>query len=218
MNDKHAVVNSILKQRMLPLFFCEDTAITLQVARTLYKAGIRVLEYTNRGEAALKNFEALIELRRQEMPGMLLGAGTVKTPQDAEAFIAAGADFIISPIVNPDVARLASEANLLWIPGCMTPTEIHTAQQHGAGIIKVFPANVLGPGFISSVKDVFRGQLFIPTGGVELEKGNIDTWFKAGVCAVGLGSKMISKEVLARQMYDQLYNDTLKAIALVQSV
>ncbi|MEO6852058.1 MAG: bifunctional 4-hydroxy-2-oxoglutarate aldolase/2-dehydro-3-deoxy-phosphogluconate aldolase, partial [Mucilaginibacter sp.] len=103
------------------------------------------------------------------------------------------------------------------IPGCMTPTEIHLAQQHHAALIKMFPANVLGTGFVSAVSDVFRGQLFMPTGGVELNKENISGWFKAGVCAVGMGSKLITKDILKNKLYDQLYTDTVNALQLVQS-
>lgn len=218
MSNKQAVVEGILKQRMLPLFFYEDIEVSIQTTKILYKAGIRVLEYTNRGDAALKNFAALKALQQNEMPGMHLGIGTIKTTKEAEDFIAAGADFIVSPIINPEVAQIADENEMLWIPGCMTPTEIFTAQQHKAPVIKIFPANILGPEFIASIKDLFRGQLFIPTGGVELEKDNIHTWFKAGVCAVGMGSKMITRQILEQKLYDQLYINTLKAIELVHSV
>lgn len=218
MNNKQIVINSILSQRMLPLFFYEDTQVSIEITKTLYKAGIRVLEYTNRGEAALKNFAALKGLQQKEMPEMHLGIGTIKTVSEAEDFIAAGADFIVSPIINADVAKIAHENGKLWIPGCMTPSEIFMAQQYQAEIIKIFPANILGPEFISSIKDLFRGQLFIPTGGVELEKENIKAWFKSGVCAVGMGSKMITRQILEGKLYNQLYTNTLKAIELVHSV
>jgi 2-dehydro-3-deoxyphosphogluconate aldolase/(4S)-4-hydroxy-2-oxoglutarate aldolase len=98
----------------------------------------------------------------------------------------------------------------------MTPTEIHQAQQHNAMLIKIFPANILGPAFVSSIRELFQGQLFIPTGGVEIEADNISGWFRAGVCAVGMGSKLISKNVLDNKLYSQLYNDTVKALQLVQ--
>jgi 2-dehydro-3-deoxyphosphogluconate aldolase/(4S)-4-hydroxy-2-oxoglutarate aldolase len=218
MNNKQAVTESILKQRMLPLYFHEDAEVSVQVARTLYKAGVRVFEYTNRGDAALKNFVALKQLQQKEMPGMYLGIGTVKTAEEAKVFIDAGADFIVSPIINPEVGRMAHDRDMLWIPGCMTPSEIHVAQQHDAAIIKLFPANILGAEFMSSIKDLFRGQLFIPTGGVELEAANISNWFKAGVCAVGMGSKLITKQILEEHLYDQLHAKTLKALELVQSV
>lgn len=193
--------------------------MSLQITRTLYKAGIRVFEYTNRGAAALQNFKVLKQaLANGEMPGLELGIGTIKSVQEAEAFVAAGADFIVSPIVNPEVGKLAAQHNLLWIPGCMTPTEIYTAQQNEAALIKIFPANILGPEFVSSIRDLFAGQLFIPTGGVDLNHDSISTWFKAGVCAVGMGSKLISKSVLENQEYDRLYNDTLKLLEIVQTI
>jgi 2-dehydro-3-deoxyphosphogluconate aldolase/(4S)-4-hydroxy-2-oxoglutarate aldolase len=97
------------------------------------------------------------------------------------------------------LGKLLHQADKLWIPGCMTPTEINVAHQFGAGIIKLFPANILGPAYLSSIKELFQGQLFVPTGGVEIEEENIDTWFKAGVCAVGMGSKMISKQIVRKK-------------------
>ncbi|SDG48398.1 bifunctional 4-hydroxy-2-oxoglutarate aldolase/2-dehydro-3-deoxy-phosphogluconate aldolase [Mucilaginibacter sp. P25] len=219
MSKKDIVLDAILKQGTLPLFFYKDPEVSLQITRTLYKAGIRVFEYTNRGAAALENFKVLKQaLANGEMPGLELGIGTIKSVQEAEAFIAAGADFIVSPIVNPEVGKLAAQHNLLWIPGCMTPTEIYTAQQNAAALIKIFPANILGPEFVSSIRDLFAGQLFMPTGGVDLNHDSISTWFKAGVCAVGMGSKLISKSVLENQEYDKLYNDTLKLLEIVQTI
>lgn len=219
MSKKDIVLDAILKQGTLPLFFYKDPEVSLQITRALYKAGIRVFEYTNRGAAALENFKVLKQaLANGEMPGLELGIGTIKSVQEAEAFIAAGADFIVSPIVNPEVGKLAAQHNLLWIPGCMTPTEIYTAQQNNAALIKIFPANILGPEFVSSIRDLFAGQLFMPTGGVDLNHDSISTWFKAGVCAVGMGSKLISKNVLENQEYDKLYNDTLKLLEIVQTI
>lgn len=219
MSKKDIVLDAILKQGTLPLFFYKDPEVSLQITRTLYKGGIRVFEYTNRGAAALENFKILKQaLANGEMPGLELGIGTIKSVQEAEAFIAAGADFIVSPIVSPEVGKLAAQHNLLWIPGCMTPTEIYTAQQNNAALIKIFPANILGPEFVSSIRDLFAGQLFMPTGGVDLNHDSISTWFKAGVCAVGMGSKLISKNVLENQEYDKLYNDTLKLLEIVQTI
>jgi len=217
MKHRKAVLNSILTQGMLPLFYYDDADISLQIAKTLYKAGVRALEYTNRGEHALENFKVLKKARKKEMPELHLGIGTIKSGSEAEVFIDAGADFIVSPIVNTEVAKSAHKHELLWIPGCMTPTEIYAAQKHGAELIKIFPANILGPAFISSIRDLFPGQLFVPTGGVELDQKNISDWFKAGVCAVGFGSKLITKEVLKKKLYDQLYTDTLKAFELIKS-
>ena len=217
MKNKQVVLDSILKQGMLPLFFYEDTEVSLEVLRTLYKAGVRVMEYTNRAKEAFENFLALKAAQVSEMPDLYLGIGTVKTKEDAIKYVNAGADFIVAPIVNPDVATIANEHGGLWIPGCMTPTEIHLAQQHGAALIKLFPANVLGPGYVTAVSDVFRNQLFMPTGGVDLTMDNLNGWFKAGVCAVGMGSKLITKEILWNKQYDQLYTNTVNTLQLIQS-
>jgi 2-dehydro-3-deoxyphosphogluconate aldolase/(4S)-4-hydroxy-2-oxoglutarate aldolase len=155
---------------------------------------------------------------QNEMQDLFLGIGTIKNTADAEEFIAAGADFIVCPVVDITVGKLVHDAGLLWIPGCMTPTEINIAHQHQAGIIKLFPANVLGPSYLSSIKELFQGQLFVPTGGVEIEEKNIDTWFKAGVCAVGMGSKLISKEILDNKAYDTLFELTQKTLEIIQKV
>jgi 2-dehydro-3-deoxyphosphogluconate aldolase/(4S)-4-hydroxy-2-oxoglutarate aldolase len=202
---------------MLPLFFHEDAEISLQVTRSLYKAGVRVLEYTNRGPSALENYKLLVKARQMEMPDLFLGIGTIKTANEAVHFIEAGADFIISPIVNPEVAQLAAKHQLLWCPGCMTPTEIALAQKNGAKLIKLFPANILGPAFLSAIKEVFPGQLFMPTGGVEMNHDNISAWFKAGVCSVGMGSKLITRDILEKQLFYKLYNDTQLALNLVKT-
>ena len=216
--DSKVTLDSILKQGILPLFYWDSPAVSLEVILTLYKAGVRALEYTNRGPAALDNFTFLKKTLATETPDLYLGIGTIKTIAEAEAFIGAGADFIVSPIVNGDVAALAEKAGLLWIPGCMTPTEIFQAQQHRAALIKLFPANILGPEFVASIRELFAGQLFIPTGGVEIDKENIASWFTAGVCAVGLGSRLISKDVLKNEQYDILYQQTVLALELVKSV
>lgn len=217
MKSKQQVLDSIITQGMLPLFFYADADVSVEITRTLYKAGIRVFEYTNRGADALDNFKKLKELQQAEMPDLHLGIGTIKSIHEADAFINAGADFLVSPIVNPAVAKMAHDLNMLWIPGCMTPTEIYTAQSADAALIKLFPANILGPEFLTSIKELFRDQLFMPTGGVELDAVNISTWFKAGVCAVGMGSKLISKKVLEEKLYDELFTNTQKAIELVQT-
>ncbi|RFZ84302.1 bifunctional 4-hydroxy-2-oxoglutarate aldolase/2-dehydro-3-deoxy-phosphogluconate aldolase [Mucilaginibacter terrenus] len=216
MVDKEAVLDTILSQGILPLFFYEDASVSLEITRTLYKAGVRALEYTNRGKEALANFRIIKQAVAADMPGMYLGIGTIKTGLEAEAFVDAGADFIVSPIIDSEVAQVASSYKLLYIPGCMTPSEIHVAQQYKAMLIKLFPANILGPAFVSSIRELFPGQLFVPTGGVELEADNISAWFRSGVCAVGLGSKLISKKVLDERLYDKLYADTTKALELVQ--
>jgi 2-dehydro-3-deoxyphosphogluconate aldolase / (4S)-4-hydroxy-2-oxoglutarate aldolase len=217
MKSKQEVLDSIIKQGMLPLFFYEDPEVSLEIVRTLYRAGVRVMEYTNRAKEAFENFKILKAAVDKEMPEFYFGAGTIKTKADAIRYTDAGADLIVAPTINPEVGDVVNRLGGLWIPGCMTPTEIHLAQEHGAPLIKIFPANVLGPGFIAAVSDVFRGQLFMPTGGVELNKENISGWFRSGVCAVGMGSKLITREILQNKLYDKLYTDTVDALQLVAS-
>ncbi|WP_316821775.1 bifunctional 4-hydroxy-2-oxoglutarate aldolase/2-dehydro-3-deoxy-phosphogluconate aldolase [Pedobacter gandavensis] len=217
MKTKENALKAITDQGMLPLFYFEDAQVSLEIIRTLYRSGIRVLEYTNRGPAALANFQLLIEALKTEMQDLYLGIGTIKTLEEASAFINAGAHFIVSPIVNEEVGNFVHERGMLWVPGCFTPTEINTAHQLGAGLIKLFPANILGPSYMAAIKDLFPGQLFIPTGGVEIEQANISNWFKSGVCAVGMGSKLISKAILENKDYIELENLTRKSIELVKA-
>jgi len=217
MMDKQHIKDQIIQQGVLPLFYNDSAEVSINITKALYKAGIRVIEYTNRGAAAVENFKALKKLQQQELPDVILGIGTVKSAGDAEMFINAGADFIISPLVNPKVAAVAKKSDMLWIPGCMTPTEIYTAQQLGATLVKLFPANVLGPGFISAVKDIFPKVAMMPTGGVDLSQENIGSWFKAGVAAVGMGSKLITPAIVKNRAYDQLYKDTLLALSFVKA-
>jgi 2-dehydro-3-deoxyphosphogluconate aldolase/(4S)-4-hydroxy-2-oxoglutarate aldolase len=218
MDKKSLLLKAITDQGMLPLFFHADEQKTIDISQAIYDAGVRVIEYTNRGKEALSNFKKLKEAALKSMPELKLGIGTIKTPEEAQDFIDAGADFIVCPIVTPEVAEVCKKADLLWIPGCMTPTEISIAQKHGAGLIKIFPANILGQEFISSIKELFRGQLFMPTGGVDLSKENISSWFKAGVCAVGMGSKLISKDVMESGNYEQLAKNTKEVLAVIQSI
>lgn len=215
MKTKNDTLKAITDQALLPLYFYEDATVSLDIMRTLYSAGVRVIEYTNRGPAALENFEILITAANREMPDLHLGIGTVKNPIEAAYFINAGAHFIVCPVVDVEVGQLVHDAGLLWIPGCYTPTEINIAHQGNAGLIKLFPANLLGPSFVSSIKDLFPGQLFIPTGGVEIEAGNISAWFKSGVCGVGMGSKLISKEIMESRDYDTLFIQTQLTLNII---
>ena len=216
--NKETAIEAIKTQGLLTLFYTDDAQVSLDVVRTLYSAGVRVFEYTNRGKAALDNFKFIKAAQKTEMQDLFLGIGTIKNTAEAKNFLAAGADFIVCPVVDLEVGKLTHDAGLLWIPGCMTPTEINLAHQNQAGIIKLFPANILGPSYLSSIKELFQGQLFVPTGGVEIDETNIDTWFKAGVCAVGMGSKLISKEILDRKDYDTLFSLTTKTFEIINKV
>ena len=203
---------------VLPLYYCHSQTVSIDIARVLYSSGIRAIEYTNRGSAALENFTAMKKTLAEALAGLHLGIGTIKSKEEAEAFVKAGADFIVSPIVNPAVAAVAKDAGIPWIPGCMTPTEIFQAQQLGAPVIKIFPANILKPEFLRSIRGLFPGQKFIPTGGVEIEENNIRAWYNAGVAAVGLGSNLITEAIIAQGDYETLAKQTALALQIVRKI
>jgi 2-dehydro-3-deoxyphosphogluconate aldolase/(4S)-4-hydroxy-2-oxoglutarate aldolase len=218
MKTKDESLNAIIQQGVLPLFYYNDIDVSMQVIRSLYKAGIRVMEFTNRAEGALEVYKEVRKQVANEMPEMFFGAGTIKTVKDAVAFANADADFFVAPNLLEGVGQLANGQNKLWIPGCMTPSEIHIARRSHAALIKIFPANVLGPGFINAVKEVFPGQAFIPTGGVEITKENLSAWFNSGVVAVGIGSKLVSKEILQNKAYDEVYERATKLLKIIKEV
>jgi 2-dehydro-3-deoxyphosphogluconate aldolase/(4S)-4-hydroxy-2-oxoglutarate aldolase len=218
MNKKADLLKLIPEQGVLPLYFCRDTEVSLEVLRTLYKSGIRAVEYTNRGEAALQNFLKMREVCDKELEGMYLGIGTIKTGEACQSFIDAGADFIICPGLVKEVAKVADKNNMLWVPGCMTPSEIIKAENMGAKMIKLFPGNILGPEFMSAIKALFPDLLFMPTGGVDLDKESIASWLKAGVCAVGMGSKLISNKLLEQKYYAKIEELTRQALDILKSL
>jgi 2-dehydro-3-deoxyphosphogluconate aldolase/(4S)-4-hydroxy-2-oxoglutarate aldolase len=151
MDKKAEILKLIPEQGVLPLYFYKDTEVSIEVLKALHSAGIRTVEYTNRGEAALKNFKELRRVCDTELKGMYLGVGTIKNAEAAQAFIDAGTDYIISPGLVEDAVAVANANNMLWIPGCMTPSEIIKAEQLGAKMIKLFPGNLLGPSFLSAI-------------------------------------------------------------------
>ena len=218
MNKIEQVTKAIIDQGILPLYFNADETVSVEVLRAIYKAGVKAVEYTNRGEAAFNNFKKLVEVRNAEMSDMLLGIGTIKTLDQAKDYVAAHADFLVSPGFVAEVASFALDHGIFYAPGCMTPTEIIATENAGVGFIKLFPGNLLGPEFVSTVKDVFPKLLFMPTGGVDSTRENIETWFKAGVCAVGMGSKLISKKLMESKDYATIEAETIKVLRLLQEI
>ncbi|WP_332453962.1 bifunctional 4-hydroxy-2-oxoglutarate aldolase/2-dehydro-3-deoxy-phosphogluconate aldolase [Chryseobacterium aquaticum] len=218
MTKIQTVTNAIVNQGILPLYYNDDETVTIDILKSLYKAGIRAVEYTSRGEFALSNFKKMIEVRDLEMPEMLLGIGTIKNLQQAEEYYEIGADFFISPGFVAEVAAFLIPKDILYSSGCMTPTEIITAEAAGVTFIKLFPGNALGAGFMSAIKDVFPNLKFMPTGGVDITKESIESWFKAGVSAVGMGSKLISKDLMAAKDYSTIENETKKVLEIIQTL
>jgi 2-dehydro-3-deoxyphosphogluconate aldolase/(4S)-4-hydroxy-2-oxoglutarate aldolase len=214
--DKRMLIPQLLeRQGVLPLYYHDDPQISGELAKALYAAGIRALEYTNRGQEALSNFGFLRSLCDRELPGMVLGAGTIKDGTSAMAFLDAGADFIVSPGLAEDVYDVTYSHKSLWIPGCMTVTEIMRAEQYGLSLIKLFPASLLGPGFVQAVREIFPTLQWLPTGGVSPEAQSLDGWFRAGALAVGLGSKLLQKDLVGRRDYPQITAATRELIGLI---
>jgi 2-dehydro-3-deoxyphosphogluconate aldolase / (4S)-4-hydroxy-2-oxoglutarate aldolase len=212
------VTDAIISQGMLPLYFNADENVTIEVLKAIYRAGIKAVEYTSRGETALSNFTKMVEVRNAEMPDLLLGIGTIKNQKQAEEYLAVGADFFISPGFVPEVASYLASKGVLYSPGCMTPTEIIAAENAGVKFIKLFPGNMLGPDFLSGIKDIFPNLVFMPTGGVDTTSENISGWFKAGVSAVGMGSKLISKPLMVAKDYATIESETKIVLALINSI
>ncbi len=218
MATKNGLIQLIQDQGVLPLYFHKDPEVSIAVLKTLHSAGIKAIEYTNRGKGALENFKALREVCDKELDGMSLGVGTIKNKTAAVDFIAAGADFIVCPGLVDEVAQEADAKDMLWIPGCMTPSEIIKAESKGAKMIKLFPGSLLGPSFLQSIKSLFPDLLFMPTGGVDVTEENLRAWFQAGVCAVGMGSKLIRKDFLEQKAYEDIKNLTIKTIHYIHSI
>lgn len=218
MNPNEIIIQRLKQQRLLPLFYHSDKMVCLGVMNALYTSGIRIIEFTNRGDAAMQNFKALVECRNESMKDLHLAIGTIRTAEQAQTFIEAGADFLISPVFDSAVCAVADSHKKLLIPGCMTPTEIHVAENAGCKLIKLFPGNLLGPSFVSAVKELFPAVDFIPTGGVEVNKENLEAWFNSGVCAVGMGSKLINKNLMETKDFSAIETETRRAMELIQTI
>jgi len=218
MNKELLAFQKIKEKGLLPLFYHEDPNICVQLVGALYQAGVRTIEFTNRGQKAGENFKVLVKEKANSMPDLLLGVGTIKNSREAKSFIEYGADFLVSPYFDAEVNTVAGQYNILWIPGCMTPTEIHWAQVSGCPMIKIFPGNVLGTGYLDAIMPIFPGSTFIITGGVDTSEENIRGWFKSGASGVALGSRLITKEILFEGHYENLQVKTRFLIHLIQDI
>lgn len=184
------VLDKIKSTPVIPVFYDDDKDKCVEILNACYQGGIRVFEFVNRGPQALDNFQHLLEYKNKHFPELCLGIGTIKTAHQANEFLSAGAEFIVSPTINSEIAEICSKKKTFWIPGCMTPTEIALAESHNAQLVKLFPGDILGPNYLKSIKPLFPNLLFMPTGGVDVDKSNIVSWFEAGVTSVGMGSRL----------------------------
>ncbi|MEQ1798910.1 MAG: bifunctional 4-hydroxy-2-oxoglutarate aldolase/2-dehydro-3-deoxy-phosphogluconate aldolase [Lacibacter sp.] len=218
MSKTQQITDAIVQQGILPLYFNPDETVSVEVLKALYNAGVKAVEYTNRGEAALSNFKKMVEVRNAGMPGLLLGVGTIKNKAQATDYMSAGADFLVSPGFVGEVAAYCIENDIFYAPGCMTPSEIIAAENAGVKFIKLFPGNILGTEFLTTIKDIFPKLLFMPTGGVDTTKESIESWYKAGVCAVGMGSKLVSKKLMEAKDYAAIEKATKEVLEVIASV
>ncbi|MFD2742771.1 MULTISPECIES: beta/alpha barrel domain-containing protein [Sphingobacterium] len=187
------LLTRIQQSPAIPVYYHDDVQTCIAVLTACYQGGIRVFEFVNRGTQAKANFEEMLAYKQAHFPDMALGIGTIKTAQEAKTFLALGAEFIVSPIVSPEIAQETIAKGYPWIPGCMTPSEIALAESLGASLVKLFPGDVLGAKFVKAIKPLFPKLHFMPTGGVDVSQENIENWFNAGVFSVGLGSKLFQK-------------------------
>ena len=183
---------------MVPVYYNSDIKVAKQVVRACYKGGVRVFEFTNRGDFANEVFGELVKYAERECPELILGAGSVVDAATAALFIQLGANFIVGPLFNPEIAKVCNRRLIPYVPGCGSVSEIGFAQEAGCDLCKIFPAgNVGGPSFVKNIKAPMPWTLLIATGAVEPTEENLAAWFKAGVTCVGMGSKLFPKEAIA---------------------
>lgn len=209
------VVKIMGETKVVPLFYHKDISIVKKIIKACYDGGARVFEFTNRGDHAHEIFSELIKWVNAELPGMILGIGSVVDAGTASIYIQNGANFIVSPVLNPDMAKVCNRRKIAWLPGCGTLSEVNYAEELGAEIVKIFPAaQIGGPDFVKAIKAPCPWSSIMPSGGVTTDEDNIENWFKAGVFCVGIGSKLMVKDKSGEYDYTTITNLTKKVIAI----
>lgn len=216
--DKDTVLSSLHEGGVLPLFYHDDVNVAIEVLKASHQAGLRVFEFTNRGESALQTFTKLVEYAREHLPDMAMGIGTIYDEKQAQQFIDAGADFIVTPILNPAVGATCVAAGVPWLPGVTTLTEIYNARQAGAEVVKLFPGEVVGSGFLKAVRGPMADLKIMVTGGVRPTLESFDEWFGAGAYCVGMGSHLFPKDVLKEKNYDWVEQKIKECMGFVKEL
>ncbi len=219
--DRMTVYSTMMSDGMLPLFYSPDVAVVKGVVATLVRGGSHVMEYTNRGDFAINVFSELVQHTTKAHPDIILGVGTVEDAPTAAMYIAHGANFILAPNFNPEVARLCNRRKVAYVPGCGSVSEISDAEELGAEIVKLFPADSLGgPSFVKAILGPRPWSRILPTGGVSPDEANLRAWFDAGAACVGMGSKLIRADWLKDGNFaamETLVRDTLALIKTIRS-
>ncbi|NDV67419.1 bifunctional 4-hydroxy-2-oxoglutarate aldolase/2-dehydro-3-deoxy-phosphogluconate aldolase [Dysgonomonas sp. 25] len=207
---------AIAQTAIVPVFYHSDIEVAKQVVKACYDGGIRVFEFTNRGDFAHEVFSELIKWSSRECPQMVLGVGSILDAGTASLYLQMGANFIVGPLLNPDIFKVCNRRLIPYIPGCATATEVGYAQELGADIIKIFPGDVVGPQFVKSIKAPMPWSNLMVTGGVSPTSENLQSWFKAGVMCVGMGSNLFPKEVIAAKEWDKITQLCQTTLAIVE--
>ena len=192
------------KTGMVPLFYHPDVELGKKVLKACYDGGARLMEFTARGDFAYEVFSELNKFAIKELPGMMMGIGSITDAAAASLYMQMGANFVVTPSLREDIAIVCNRRKVLWSPGCGSLTEINRAEELGCEIVKLFPGSVYGPEFVKAIKGPQPWTKVMPTGGVTTEESNLKAWFNAGVTCVGMGSQLISKEILDTQDFGNL--------------
>ncbi|MEM6377145.1 MAG: bifunctional 4-hydroxy-2-oxoglutarate aldolase/2-dehydro-3-deoxy-phosphogluconate aldolase [Bacteroidota bacterium] len=212
------VAQKMAEQGMVPLFYHPDIELGKAVLKACYDGGARLLEFTNRGDYAHEVFGALNKYCAQELPEMIMGVGSVTDAASASLYMQLGANFVVTPVFRRDIAIVCNRKKVLWSPGCGSLTEICTAEELGCEIVKLFPGGTYGPGFVKAIKGPQPWTSVMPTGGVSPDVDNLKAWFDAGVTCVGMGSKMISKDIIKNKDFATLENRIKTTLELIETL
>ena len=211
------VCQTVAETGMVPVFYNSDLETSKQVLKACYLGGIRAFEFTNRGDFAHEIFAELVKWAQKECPEMILGIGSIVEPGTASLFLQLGANFVVGPMLNPEIFKVCNRRQVAYIPGCGSISEVGYAQELGAEIVKVFPAgNVGGPSFVKNLRAPMPWSSVMVTGGVEPTEENLSKWVEAGVTAVGMGSNLFPKEVIAQKEWDKITQMSKMALEFIK--
>lgn len=212
-------VAALMKESgMVPLFYHPDVALGKKVLKACYDGGARLMEFTARGDFAFEVFSELNKFAIKELPGLVMGVGSITDAAAASLFMQMGANFIVTPSLREDIAIACNRRKVLWSPGCGSLTEINRAEELGCEIVKLFPGDIYGPGFVKGIKGPQPWTSVMPTGGVSTDVENLKAWFDSGVTCVGIGSKLISKDILANRDFNGLEKLVRKTLEKIKTV
>ena len=212
------VANVMEQTGLVPLFFNNNIEVSKKVLKACYDGGARLLEFTARGDFASEIFAELTKYAIAELPGMIMGVGSVTDGAAASLYMQLGANFIVTPVLREDIAIVCNRRKVLWSPGCGSLTEIARAEELGCEIVKLFPGGIYGPDFVKAIKGPCQWTSIMPTGGVSPTKENLTAWFKAGVTCVGMGSKLIAKEANGEYDYEKIKIKTKESLEIIKSL